>query len=195
MKGVTTEAKTVDFEDVSVLEHGFPEDSQEGSLLMNCENHVSACTDINTKGMVNREKTILYNTENEVAKGFSPSMPYVITDQDIGNQMPSALIPVKEIQCIEKLEDGVCGSPQQTTVKNEENDREVLKLEGFSEKALFNPYLKNSVKTREFLSSDNLPEHSKNEPKSQSTVLPPLHQNVAGQSYVTVDMFGLATAH
>uniref|UniRef100_A0A8B9FXS6 Interleukin 31 receptor A n=1 Tax=Amazona collaria TaxID=241587 RepID=A0A8B9FXS6_9PSIT len=140
-------------------------------------------------------KKIPYNTENEVAKCSSPSMPYIITDQDVRSQMHSALIPVKKIQCIEKLEDGVCGSPQQTSIKNEENDHEVLKLEDFSEKALFNPYLKNSVKTREFLSSDNLPEHSKNEPKSQSTVLPPFHQNVAGQSYVTVDMFGLATAH
>ncbi|XP_065519024.1 interleukin-31 receptor subunit alpha isoform X2 [Lathamus discolor] len=195
LKGVTTEAKTIDFEDISVLEHCFPEDSQEGSLLMNCENHVSACTDINTKGMVNRDKKILYNKENEVAKCFSPSMPYVITDQDIRSQMHSALIPVKEIQCIEKLEGGVCGSTQQTSIKNEENDHEVLKLEDFSEKPLFNPYLKNSVKTREFLSSDNLSEHSKNEPKSQTTVLPPFHQNVAGQSYVTVDVFGLATAH
>lgn len=108
--------------------------------------------------------------------------------------MHSTLIPVKEIQCIEMMEDGVCGS-QHTSIKNEENDHEVLKLEDLSEKALFNPYLKNSVKTREFLISDNLPEHSKSEPKSQSTVLPPFHQNVAGQSYVTLDMFGLATAH
>uniref|UniRef100_A0A8D0KTS6 Interleukin 31 receptor A n=1 Tax=Strix occidentalis caurina TaxID=311401 RepID=A0A8D0KTS6_STROC len=186
-------AKTVDFEDISVLEHCFPED-QEGSLLMNCGNHVSECTDTNTKGMINGDKKILYNEKNEVAKCFSPSMPYIITDQDIRSQMHSALIPAKEIQPIEMLEDDICGS-QQTSIKNENYNEEVLKLEDFSEKALFNPYLKNSVKTREFLISENLSEHSKNEPKSQSTVLPPFQKNVAGQSYVTLDMFGLATAH
>ncbi|XP_009270796.1 PREDICTED: interleukin-31 receptor subunit alpha [Aptenodytes forsteri] len=195
LKGVTTEAKPIDFEDVSVLEHCFPEESQEGSLLMNCENHVSECTDINTKGMINGDKNLLYNEENEVDKCFSPSMAYIITDQDTRSQMHSALIPAKEIQPIELLEDDLCES-QQTSIKNEENDNEdVLKLEHFSEKALFNPYLKNSVKTREFLTSENLPEHSKNEPKPQSTVLPPFQQNVTGQSYITLDMFGLATAH
>ncbi|XP_040976871.1 interleukin-31 receptor subunit alpha isoform X1 [Aquila chrysaetos chrysaetos] len=195
LKGVTPEAKTIDCEDISVLEHCFPEESQEGSLLMNCENHVSECTDINTKGMINGDKQILYNEENEVAKCFSPSMPYIITDQDIRSQMHSALIPAKEIHAVEMLEDDLCES-QQTSIKNEEDDNEeVLKLEDFSEKALFNPYLKNSVKTREFLISENLPEHSKNEPKSQSAVLPPFQQNVAGQSYITLDMFGLATAH
>lgn len=195
MKGVTPEATTIDCEDISVLEHCFPEESQEGSLLMNCENHVSECTDINTKGMINGDKKILYNEENKVAKCFSPSMPYIITDQDIRSQTHSALIPAKEIHPIEMLEDDLCES-QQTSIKNEEDDNEeVLKLEDFSEKALFNPYLKNSVKTREFLVSENLPEHSKNEPKSQSAVLPPFQQNVAGQSYITLDVFGLATAH
>lgn len=194
MKGASSEAKTIDFEDISVLEHCFPEESQEGSLLMNCENHVSECTDINTKGTINGDKKILYNKENEVAKCFSPSMPYIITDQDIRSQMPSALTPAKEIQPMEMLEDDLCES-QQSAIKNEENDNEVLKLDDFSEKALFNPYLKNSVKTREFLISENLPEHSKTEPKSQSTVLPPFQQNISGQSYVTLDMFGLASAH
>uniref|UniRef100_A0A663N6Y2 Interleukin 31 receptor A n=1 Tax=Athene cunicularia TaxID=194338 RepID=A0A663N6Y2_ATHCN len=177
-----------------VLEHCFPEESQEGPLLMNCENHVSECTDINTKGMSNGDKKILYNEKNEVAKCFSPSMPYIIADQDIRSQMHSALIPAKEIQPIEMLEDDLCGS-QQTSIKNENDNEEVLKLEDLSEKALFNPYLKNSVKTREFLISENLSEHSKNEPRSQSTLLPPFQKNVAGQSYVTLDMFGLATAH
>nr|XP_009941989.1 PREDICTED: interleukin-31 receptor subunit alpha [Opisthocomus hoazin] len=195
LKGVTSEAKTIDFEDVSVLEHCFPEESQEGSLLMNCESHVSESTDTNTKGMINGDKKILYNEDNEVAKCFSPSMPYVITDQDIRSQMLSALIPAKEIQPTEMLEDDLYES-QQTPIKNEENDnKEVLKLENFSEKALFNPYLKNSVKTREFLISENLPGHSKNEPRIQSAVLPPSQQTVAGQSYVTLDMFRLATAH
>lgn len=195
MKGVISEAKPVDFEDLSVLEHCFPEESQEGSLLMNCESHVSEGTDINTKGIINRDKKILYNEENEVAKCFLPSMPCIITDQDIGIQRHSALIPAKEIQPVEMLEDDLHES-QQTSIKNEENDKEdVLKLEDFSEKALFNPYLKNSVKTREFLISENLTECSKKEPKSQSTVLPPFQQNVTGQSYVTLDMFGLATAH
>ncbi|XP_074934349.1 interleukin-31 receptor subunit alpha [Phalacrocorax aristotelis] len=195
LKGVTSEAKKIDFEDISVLEHCFPEESQEGSLLMNCENHVSECTDMNTKGIVNGGKKVLYNEENEVAKCFSPSIPYIITDQDIRSQMHSALIPTEEIQAIEMLEDDLYDS-QQTSIKNEENvTEEVLKLEDFSEKALFNPYLKNSVKTREFLISENKPKHSKNETKSQSTVLPPFQQNVAGQSYVTLDMFGLATAH
>ncbi|XP_010310315.2 interleukin-31 receptor subunit alpha isoform X1 [Balearica regulorum gibbericeps] len=194
LKGAPSEAKTIDFEDISVLEHCFPEESQEGSLLMNCENHVSECTDINTKGTINGDKKILYNKENEVAKCLSPSMPYIITDQDIRSQMPSALTPPKEIQPVEMLEDDLCES-QQSAIKNEENDNEVLKLDDFSEKTLFNPYLKNSVKTREFLISENLPEHSKTEPKSQSTVLPPFQQNISGQSYVTLDMFGLASAH
>ncbi|XP_035759604.1 interleukin-31 receptor subunit alpha isoform X2 [Egretta garzetta] len=195
LKGVTSEAKTIDFEDVSVLEHCFPEESQEGSLLTNCENHISECPDTNTKGMINGDKKILCNEEDEVAKCFAPSMPYVITDQDIRSQMHSALVPAKEIQPTEVLAGDLCES-QQISTKNEENgNEEVLKLEDFSEKALFNPYLKNSVKTREFLISENLPEHRKNEPKSQSMVLPPFQQNVAGQSYVTVDMFGLATAH
>nr|XP_009483575.1 PREDICTED: interleukin-31 receptor subunit alpha [Pelecanus crispus] len=194
LKGVTSEAKTIDFEDVCVLEHCFPEESQEGSLLMHCENDVSECTDINTKGMINEDKRMLYNEENEVAKCFAPSMPYIITDQDIRSQMCSALIPAKEIQSTEMLENDSCES-QQTSIKNEENANEVSKLGDFSQKALFNPYLKNSVKTREFLISENMPEHSKNEPQSQSTVLPPFQQNVSGQSYVTLDMFGLATAH
>ncbi|XP_009699575.1 PREDICTED: interleukin-31 receptor subunit alpha-like, partial [Cariama cristata] len=194
LKGVTSEAKTIDFEDVSVLEHCFPEESQEGSLLMNCENHDSECTDINTEGMINGGKKVLCNEENEVAKCISPSMPYISTDQDTRSQMHSGLIAAREIQPTEMLEDDLCES-RQTSIKNEENyNEEVLKLEDFSEKALFNPYLKNSVKTREFIVSENLPEHSKNEPKSQSTVSPPFQQNVAGQSYVTLDMFGLATA-
>ncbi|KAL2294288.1 hypothetical protein Nmel_008013 [Mimus melanotis] len=80
-------------------------------------------------------------------------------------------------------------------VKNEENyDEEVLKLEDFSDKALFNPYLKNSVKTREFLVSENLPEQNTDECKSQSSVLPPFQPNVPRQSYVTLDMFRLAKA-
>ncbi|XP_010191138.1 PREDICTED: interleukin-31 receptor subunit alpha [Mesitornis unicolor] len=195
LKRVTSEAKTIDFEDLSVLEHCCPEESQEESLLTNCENHVSECTDINAKAVINGDKKILHNEENEVAKCFSPSMPYVITGQDIKSQMHSALIPVKETQPIKMLEDDLCES-KQTLIKNEEKDNEeVLKLEDFSENALFNPYLKNSVKTREFLISENLPGRSKNEPKSQSTVLPPFQPNVAGQSYVTLDMFGLATAH
>ncbi|KAM6328249.1 interleukin-31 receptor subunit alpha isoform 1-T2 [Alca torda] len=195
LKGVTSETKTIDFEDLSVLEHCFPEENQEGSLLMNCENHVSECTDVNTKGMINGNKKILYNEENEVAKCFSPPMSYIITDQGIGSQMHSALIPAKEIQPIEMLEEDLCKF-QKTSIKNEENDNEeVLKLEDFSEKALFNPYLKNSVKTREFLISENMPERNKRESKSQSTVLPPFQQNAAGQSYITLDMFGLSTAH
>ncbi|XP_053910840.1 interleukin-31 receptor subunit alpha isoform X2 [Cuculus canorus] len=192
---VTSEGKTMDFEDISVLEHFFPEESQEGSLLMNYENHVSECTDVDTKGTINGGKMVLRNEENEVARCFSPSMAYVITDEDIRSQMHSALITAKEIHPAEMLKHGFCEF-QQTSIKNEGNDNEeILKLEDCSEKALFNPYLKNSVKTREFLVSEKLPEHSKNEPKSQPTVLPPFQQNVAGQSYVTLDMFGLATAH
>uniref|UniRef100_A0A8C3JAV2 Fibronectin type-III domain-containing protein n=1 Tax=Calidris pygmaea TaxID=425635 RepID=A0A8C3JAV2_9CHAR len=195
LKGVTSEAKTIDFEDLSVLEHCFPEESQEGSLLMNCENHVSECRDINTNGMINRDTEMLYNEEAEDSKCFSPCMSYIITDQDIRSQMHSALIPAKEIQPTEVLEEDLCES-QQTSIKNEENDHdEVLKLEDFSEKALFNPYLKNSVKTREFLISENLLERNKNESKSQSNVLPPCQQNATGQSYITLDMFGLSTAH
>ncbi|XP_010287036.1 PREDICTED: interleukin-31 receptor subunit alpha-like, partial [Phaethon lepturus] len=195
LKGVTSEAKTIDFEDISVLEHCLPEESQGGSLVRNCEDHVSECTDTNTKGTVNGDKKILCNEENEVAKHFSPSVPYVITDRGTTSQTHSALIPAKEIQPIEMLEDDFCES-QQTSIKNEEGDHEeVLKLEDFSGKAQFNPYLKNSVKTREFLIFENLPEHSKNKPQSQSTVLPLFQPNVAGQSYVTLDMFGLATAH
>lgn len=119
-------------------------------------------------------------------------MPYIITDQFTRSQMHSALIPVKEVQPTEVMANDLCGS-QQNPIKNEENDdEEVLRLEDFSEKALFNPYLKNSVKTREFLVSESLPEHSMDECKSQSGVLPPFQPNVLGQSYVTVDMFSLA---
>ncbi|PKK24823.1 interleukin 31 receptor A [Columba livia] len=194
-KGVTSEAKTMDFEDLSVLEQPFSEENHEKSLLMNCENCVSKCTDINTKGMIIGEKKILYEEENEVPKCISPSMSYIITDQDIRSQMHLALIPAKAIQPRGTLGDDVCES-QQTSIKNEENyNEEVLKLEDFSENAVFNPYLKNSVKTREFLISENLPEHRKNEPNSQSAVSPPLQNNVAGQSYLTLDMFRLATAH
>lgn len=192
---MTSEAKTKDFEDVCVLEYCFREENQEESLLMNCENHVSECTNIYTKGMINGDKKILSNEENEVAKCFSPSTTYVNPSQDIRSKMLSALIPAKEIQPIEMLEDDLCESPQNPIKDEESYNREVLNLEDFSEKAVFNTYLKNSVKTREFLISENLPEPSKNEPKSQSTVLPPFQQNVAGQSYVTLDLFRLATAH
>lgn len=185
----------MDFEDLSVLEHPFSEENNEKSLLMNCENCVSKCTDINTKGVIIGEEKILYEEENEVPKCFSPSMSYIITDQDIRSQMHLALIPAKAVQTREMLGDDVCES-QQTSIKNEESyNEEVLKLEDFSENAVFNPYLKNSVKTREFLISENLPEHRKNEPNSQSAVSPPLQNNVAGQSYVTLDMFRLAKAH
>ncbi|XP_050185883.1 interleukin-31 receptor subunit alpha [Myiozetetes cayanensis] len=193
LKRLASEAKTLDFEDISVLENCFPEESQEGSLLVNCENHVSECVDINAEDMINGDKKTLYKQENEAAKCFSPSMPYVITDQFTRSQMKSTLIPVKEIQPIEMLANDLCGS-QQNSVKNEENDDEVLKLENFSEKTLFNPYLKNSVKTREFLFSESLPEHSMHEHKSQSSVLLPFQQNVAGQPYITLDTFELATA-
>ncbi|XP_054254029.1 interleukin-31 receptor subunit alpha [Indicator indicator] len=189
-KGIP-EDKPIDSEDLSVLEYYFPEGSQEGSLLINCERHVSEYTDINTKVMVIGDRKRLYNEENEVAKCFSSSMPYIITDQDNRSQMHSALIPVKESQPTEMLEDDLCES-QETSITKEENDNEeVLKLEDSSERAPFNPYLKNSVKTREFLIS----EHSKKEINSQSTVLPPFQQDVAGQSYVTLDMFRPATAH
>ncbi|KAK2521141.1 Il31ra [Columba guinea] len=145
--------------------------------------------------MIIGEKKILYEEENEVPKCISPSMSYIITDQDIRSQMHLALIPAKAIQPRGTLGDDVCES-QQTSIKNEENyNEEVLKLEDFSENAVFNPYLKNSVKTREFLISENLPEHRKNERNSQSAVSPPLQNNVAGQSYLTLDMFRLATTH
>lgn len=192
---MTSEAKPVDFEDLSVLKPCFPEESNERSLLMNCENHVSKCTDINTEGVIIEGKKVLYEEENDVAKCFSLSTSYVITDQDIRSQMHLALIPAKAIQPREMLEDDVCES-RHTSIKNEENyNEEVLKLEDVSENAVFNPYLKNSVKTREFLISEDLPEHRKKEPNSQSAVSPPFQNNVTGQSYVTLDMFGLATAH
>ncbi|XP_036259682.1 interleukin-31 receptor subunit alpha isoform X1 [Molothrus ater] len=191
LKRMSSQTKTVDFEEINVLEYCFPEESQEGSLLINYENHVSECTGINTKGIINRHEKMLHNEENEAAKSFSPSMPYIITDQFTRSQMHSALIPGKEVQPIEVASD-LCGS-QQNPIKNEENDdEEVLRLEDFSEKALFNPYLKNSVKTREFLVSESLPEPSTDECKSQSGALPPFQPNVLAQSYITVDMFRLA---
>ncbi|XP_041326841.1 interleukin-31 receptor subunit alpha isoform X1 [Pyrgilauda ruficollis] len=192
LKRMSSQTKTVGFEDINVLEYCFPEESQEGSLLINYENRVSECTDINTKGVTNRDEKVLHNEENEAAESFSPSMTYIITDQFTRNQMHSALIPVKEVQPIEVVANDLSGS-QQSPVKSEENDdEEILKLEDFCEKALFNPYLKNSVKTREFLVSESLPEHSTEERKSQSSVLPPFQPNVPRQSYVTVDMFRLA---
>lgn len=188
MKRVSSQTKTVEFEDINVLEYCFPEESQEGSLLVNYENHV------NTKDTTNRDEKILCNEENEVAKCFTPSMPYIIAEQFTRSQVHSALIPVKEVQDIEMAGNDLCGS-QQNPIKNEENDdEEALKLEDFTEKALFNPYLKNSVKTREFLVSESLPEHSLDERKSQSNVLPPFQPNVPGQSYITLDMFRLAKA-
>ncbi|XP_014742528.1 PREDICTED: interleukin-31 receptor subunit alpha [Sturnus vulgaris] len=194
LKRVSSQTKTVNPEDISVLEYCFPEESQEGSLLINYENHVSECTDINTKDITNGDEKILCNEENEVAKCFSPSMPYILAEQFTRSQMHSALIPAKEVQPIEMVANDLCGS-QQNPVKNEENyDEEVLKLEDFSDKALFNPYLKNSVKTREFLVSESLPEHSTDEHKSQSSVLSPFQPDVPGQSYITLDMFRLAKA-
>ncbi|XP_023800446.1 interleukin-31 receptor subunit alpha [Cyanistes caeruleus] len=194
LKRVSSQTKSVDFEDINVLEYCFPEEGQEESLLINYENHVSECTDINTKGITNRDEKILHNEEDEAANCFSPSMPYVIADQFTRSQMHSALIPVKEVQPIEMVANDLFGS-QQNPIKNEENDiEEVLKLEDFSEKALFNPYLKNSVKAREFLVSESLPEHSMDECKSQSSVLPPFQPKVSGQSYITLDMFRLAKA-
>ncbi|XP_063279385.1 interleukin-31 receptor subunit alpha isoform X1 [Prinia subflava] len=194
LKRVSSQAKTVDFEDINVLEYCSPEESQEGSLLINCENHVSECTDINQKGITNRDEKILHNEENEVAKCFSPSMSYILTEQFTRSQMHSALIPVEKVQPVEMVANDLCGS-QQNPIKNEENeDEEVLKLEDFSEKPLFNPYLKNSVKTREFLVSETLPEPSTDECKSQSSVLPPFQPNLPGQSYITLDMFRLAKA-
>ncbi|XP_027490594.1 interleukin-6 receptor subunit beta-like isoform X3 [Corapipo altera] len=182
LKKLAPEAKTVDFEDINVLEHCFPE-----------ENHVSECIDISAEDMINGDKKILHKQENDVAKCFLPSMPYVITDQFTRSQMKSTLILVKEIQPVEMLANDLCGS-QENSIKNEENDGEVLKVEDFNGKTLFNPYLKNSVKTREFLISESLPEHNMDERKSQSSVLPPFQQNVAGQPYITLDMFEPATA-
>ncbi|XP_041884264.1 interleukin-31 receptor subunit alpha isoform X1 [Corvus kubaryi] len=194
LKRVSSETKTVDFEDINVLEYCFPEESQEGSLLINYENHVSECTDTNTKGITNRDEKIPNNEENELAKCFSPSMTYIITDQFTRSQMHSASVPVKEVQPVEMLANDLCGS-QQNPIKNEENDsEEVLKLEDFNEEALFNPYLKNSVKTREFLVSESFPESSMDECKSQSSVLPPFQPSVPGQSYVTLDIFRVAKA-
>ncbi|XP_053859329.1 interleukin-31 receptor subunit alpha isoform X1 [Vidua macroura] len=191
LKRMSSQTKTVDFEDINVLEYCFPEESREGSLLINYENHFSDCTDSNTKDITNRDEKILHNEENKAAKSFPSSMPYIITDQFTRSQMHSALIPVKEVQPIEVVANDLCGS-QQNPIKNEgNNDEEVLKLEDFSEKTLFNPYLKNSVKTREFLVSESLPEHSTEERKSQSSVLSPIQPNVPGQSYITVDMFRL----
>ncbi|XP_065595933.1 interleukin-31 receptor subunit alpha [Cyrtonyx montezumae] len=202
-KGVACEDKTRGLENISVLEDCFPEE-REGSLLMNCEKCVSGSTEINIDevqniseyktSLLNSDKKILNNEEQEVAKHLSPSMPYLITDQDFRSQIHSALIPAEKIEPIGMLEDDLCDS-QQISIKNEENDHEVLNIEDFSEKNLFNPYLRNSVKTREFLVNENLPEHSRNEPISQETVLPGLQQNVVGQSYITLDMVGLATAH
>ncbi|XP_068783533.1 interleukin-31 receptor subunit alpha isoform X2 [Struthio camelus] len=194
LRGVTSEDKTIGgLEDVCVLEPCFPEE-HEDSLLMNHENRISEYTDINTKVMINRDKNIPYNEEHEAAKHLSASMPYTMTDQDFRSQVLSALIPAEKIQPIEMLEDYL-HEHQDVSNQNEENKEEVLNLSDLSEKAVFNPYLKNSVNTREFLISENLAEHSKSEPKSQSTAISPFQQNVVGQSYVTLDMFGLATAH
>uniref|UniRef100_A0A8C3QMJ8 Interleukin 31 receptor A n=1 Tax=Cyanoderma ruficeps TaxID=181631 RepID=A0A8C3QMJ8_9PASS len=146
------------------------------------------------ESITNRDEKILHYEENEAAKCFSPSMPYITSDQFTRSQMHSALTPVKEVQPIEMVVKDLCGC-QQNPIKNEENDdEEVLKLEDFSEKVLFNPYLRNSVKTREFLVSESLPEHSTDECKSQSSVLPPFQPNVPGQSYITLDMFRLPKA-
>ncbi|XP_005489845.1 interleukin-31 receptor subunit alpha isoform X2 [Zonotrichia albicollis] len=192
LKRMSSQTKTVDFEEINVLEYCFPEESQEGSLLINYDNHVSECTGINTKGITNRDEKILHNEENEAAKSFSPSMPYIITDQFTRSQMHSAFIPVKEVQPIEMVASDLCGC-QQNPIKNEENDNEeVLNLEDFNEKTLFNPYLKNSVKTREFLISESLPEHSTDECRSQLSALLPFQPNVLAQSYITVDMFRVA---
>ncbi|KAL9822328.1 interleukin-31 receptor subunit alpha isoform 2-T3 [Geothlypis trichas] len=192
LKRMSSQTKTVDFEEINVLEYCFPEESQEGSLLINYENHVSECTGINTKGMTNRDEKILHNEENEAAKSLSPSMPYIITDQFTRSQMHSALIPGKEVRPIEVVANDLCGSQQNPNKNEEHDDEEVLRLEDFSEKALFNPYLKNSVKTREFLVSESLPEHSTDECRSQPGALPPFQPNVLAQSYITVDMFRLA---
>uniref|UniRef100_A0A8C6YLV5 Interleukin 31 receptor A n=1 Tax=Nothoprocta perdicaria TaxID=30464 RepID=A0A8C6YLV5_NOTPE len=144
------------------------------------------------KSTTDLDEKIPLNEEHEAAQPLSLSMPYTIADQDFRSQV-QPLMAAEEIQPVELPEDGV-HEFQPTSHQIEERKEEVSNLLDFSEKVVFNPYLKNSVNTREFLISESLPEHNKNEPKSQSIAISPLQPNIVGQTYITVDMFGLATA-
>ncbi|KAM8793352.1 LOW QUALITY PROTEIN: interleukin-31 receptor subunit alpha-like [Eudromia elegans] len=151
-------------------------------------------TDVNTKDTINLDEKIPCNEGHEVTKPLSPSMPYTTTDQDFSSQVQrSPLMPTKEIPV--EMPEGDIHEFQHTSHQTEEREEEVSNLLDFNEKAVFNPYLKNSVNTKEFIISESLPEHNRNEPKSQSIAISPLQPNILRQSYVTLDMFELATAH
>ncbi|XP_014449540.1 interleukin-31 receptor subunit alpha [Alligator mississippiensis] len=195
LKQGQSEDGTVGSENISVLEPGMPHENQTELLLIKHENYESDHTDTCAKDVPNDHKKELCNKEHEVVKSFSPSLPYIVTEQDFRSQMLSAVKPNRKIYPVEKLEEDF-SKPQFSPVQNsssKDNENEDGECTDIKEAATFNPYLKNSVNTREFIVPENLPDRNKNESRTQSTA--PFQKNTAGQSYVTLDMFGLTIAH
>uniref|UniRef100_A0A8C8R5K5 Interleukin 31 receptor A n=1 Tax=Pelusios castaneus TaxID=367368 RepID=A0A8C8R5K5_9SAUR len=199
IKEVVSEDGAVDSEDISVLESCFSADDHTKLLVKSHENYHSKQTHISTKDMANTVEKMLCDEENEVVKPLSSSVPYMVAEQDFRSQMLlSALLPSRTLQCqeLEISKEGLCESLHSAieSLSSKENEREeVLERTDFKEENAVNPYLKNSINTREFLISENLPEFNK-ETKNQLVVLVPFQRNTIGQPYVTLDAFGLTIA-
>nr|XP_006139618.1 interleukin-31 receptor subunit alpha [Pelodiscus sinensis]XP_006139619.1 interleukin-31 receptor subunit alpha [Pelodiscus sinensis]XP_006139621.1 interleukin-31 receptor subunit alpha [Pelodiscus sinensis]XP_006139622.1 interleukin-31 receptor subunit alpha [Pelodiscus sinensis]XP_014437250.1 interleukin-31 receptor subunit alpha [Pelodiscus sinensis]XP_025035455.1 interleukin-31 receptor subunit alpha [Pelodiscus sinensis] len=192
LKEVQSEDGTVHPEDISVLESCFPDEDHSALLVKGHENYDSKHTNVCIKDMDKEPNKILYGKAHKVVKPLSLSSPYIVTEQTL----LSALMPTRKIQNqqLEISREGLCESQHSSIENSKENERDqVLEPTDFKEETKINPYLKNSVTTREFLISENLPEYNM-EAKKQLVVLAPLQQNTIGQSYVTLNMFGLSTA-
>ncbi|XP_065455031.1 interleukin-31 receptor subunit alpha isoform X2 [Chrysemys picta bellii] len=149
LKEVQSEDGIVDPEGISVLESCFPAEDHTALLVKSHENYDSKHINVCKKDMGNGHKKILYGEEYEVVKPLSPSIPYIVTEQDFRSQMLlSALMPTRRIQHqhLEISKEGLCESLHSSIENSKENEKEeVLEHTDFKEETKINPYLKNSL--------------------------------------------------
>ncbi|CAM4555528.1 unnamed protein product [Lepidochelys olivacea] len=149
LKKVQSEDGTVDPEGICVLESCFLAEDHTALLVKSHENYDSKHTNVCKKDIGNGNKNIFYGEEYEVVKPLSPSIPYIVTEQDQRSQMLlSALIPTRRIQHqhLEISKEGLCKSLHSSVENSKENEKEeILECTDFKEETKINPYLKNSV--------------------------------------------------
>ncbi|EMP41368.1 Putative ATP-dependent RNA helicase DDX4, partial [Chelonia mydas] len=149
LKKVQSEDGTVDPEGICVLESCFLAEDHTALLVKSHENYDSKHTNVCKKDVGNGHKNIFYGEEYEVVKPLSPSIPYIVTEQDHRSQMLlSALIPTRRIQHqhLEISKEGLCKSLHSSVKNSKENEKEeILEHTDFKEETKINPYLKNSV--------------------------------------------------
>lgn len=102
-----------------------------------------------------------------------------------GQHFRNQLLPAPVIRQLplQKSEERLSEGHQNSNCKDEEKQENT----NAKEKTEFNPYLKNTVRTREFLVFENLSVPKKKESKKETVLGPPCVSNGNGQQYVALD--------